>query len=287
MKTAVSIFLGLALAAEGWAASNVNSTNRYAYAANAGWLDARSDGTNGAVIGQYVCSKYLYAANLGWISLGQGSPINGIYYSNAATNDWGVNNLGDGRLRGYAYGANIGWLNFETNGDPRINLLTGRFSGYAWSANVGWISLSNAAAHVQADAVVPGADADGDGIPDAWELQMAGDTTTLNGTGDYDGDGVSDLAEYYADTQPRSASDNLHLSAFARAGATNAVSWPAKSTRLYQIEHAAAATNAAAWGDAGFGTLSFPAPVTATVLAVDPSSTTRFYRARASVPLSP
>ena len=65
------------------AASTVNLTNRYAYAANTGWTDARADTLNGAVIGRYVCSNYLYAANTGWIHLGDGTPSNGVAYGNA------------------------------------------------------------------------------------------------------------------------------------------------------------------------------------------------------------
>ena len=69
-----------------------------------------------------------------------------------------MNNDGLGNLRGYAYGANIGWINFEqTYGQPKVNLLTGQLSGYVWSANCGWISLSNAVAYVQTDTIQQGA----------------------------------------------------------------------------------------------------------------------------------
>ena len=50
-----------------------------------------------------------------------------------------MNHDGRGNLRGFAYGANIGWINFETNGGPKIDLLTGNLSGYIYSANCGWI----------------------------------------------------------------------------------------------------------------------------------------------------
>jgi hypothetical protein len=59
-----------------FAATTVTTTNRYAYAANAGWVDGCRDTNNGAVIGEYVCSGYLYAANVGWINLGGGGPAN-------------------------------------------------------------------------------------------------------------------------------------------------------------------------------------------------------------------
>jgi len=157
-----------------FAASTISPTNNFAYGANIGWMDWRGDaGTNGVVIGEFVVSGHIYAANVGWINLGSGSPTNGIQYTNNSANDFGVNHLGDGRLRGFGYGANIGWVNFEPTGDPRINLLTGIFSGYACSTNCGWISLSNAQAFIKTDFCVAGTDTDDEGIADAWELQRA------------------------------------------------------------------------------------------------------------------
>src|SRR5689334_16394229 len=128
-------FILLACSATCQAASTINPSNHFAHGANLGWIDARADATNGAVIGQFVCSGYLYAANVGWINLGNGSPANGICYQNAV--EFGVNHDGLGTLRGYGYGANIGWLNF-TNRDatgafyegPKVHLFTGRLSGF-------------------------------------------------------------------------------------------------------------------------------------------------------------
>jgi hypothetical protein len=78
-----------------------------------------------------------------------------MQYQNLSAADFGVNVDSQGNLRGYAYGADIGWVNFETNGDPQVSLLTGNLSGYVWSANCGWISLSNAEAYVQTDILPP------------------------------------------------------------------------------------------------------------------------------------
>ncbi|MCK5529508.1 MAG: hypothetical protein KAI74_07470, partial [Kiritimatiellae bacterium] len=50
------------------AATTINSTNHYAYGANTGWIEARGDDANGAVIGESYCTGYIYSANCGWIS---------------------------------------------------------------------------------------------------------------------------------------------------------------------------------------------------------------------------
>jgi len=51
-------------------------------------------------------------------------------------------------------------------------------------------------------------DGDGDGIEDAWELAWFG-TLTRDGTGDYDGDSMSDRDEFAAGTNPALATDRL------------------------------------------------------------------------------
>ena len=45
-------------------------------------------------------------------------------------------------------------------------------------------------------------DNDEDGIDDLWELRVAGSLSVLNGPTDADGDGVTDLAEFVANTSP-------------------------------------------------------------------------------------
>ncbi len=268
-------------------ATTIDPVNKYAHGANVGWIDARGDGTNGAVIGQSYCSGSLWSANCGWISLGHG-PTNGFHYSNASANDWGVNHDGAGNLRGYAYGANIGWIVFEPNGNPQLDLLSGALRGQAWGANIGWISLANNQAFVQTDTLAPGPDTDGDGIPDPWELALAG---TLSRYGprpnDDDGDGEPDVDEYMADTHPGQASSQLHITDFTKSSSTSLVTWTVSPTRLYRLEHAPSATNGTRWIDSGLGILPPGPGATLTYSIAVPATTTRFFRARAIVPLQP
>lgn len=216
------------------AASTIDPAHRFAYGANIGWVDCRADGANGAVVGEYVCSGWIYSANCGWIGLGSGAPTNGVRYCNASASDYGVNHEPGGRLRGFAYGANIGWVAFESNGAPRVNLATGALDGCAYGANVGWISLSNAFACVRTASVRAGADADADAIPDAWEILRAGRTGWLGRSGDADGDGASDFEEYVADTDPLDSGDVLRVTDFT-VGDSMRVSWRPSPSRLYRL----------------------------------------------------
>src|SRR5262245_33859520 len=97
-------------ALSGLAGTSIDLINRYAYGANIGWMDAAADNNNRAVIGAFYCWGSIYAANVGWINLGSGSPANMYAYQNNSASDFGVNTDGAGNLRGYAYGANIGWI---------------------------------------------------------------------------------------------------------------------------------------------------------------------------------
>lgn len=263
------------------AASTVNETNRYAYGANVGWLDARGAGASGASIGQFSCTGYVWSANCGWIGLGNG-PTNGCRYGNNQADDWGVNHDGAGGLAGYAYGANVGWIVFEqTNGCPRVDLRTGTFSGYAWGANVGWIGLSNAQAFVETDAFAPGPDVDSDGLPDDWELSHTGNLHVFRGgTNDWDRDGYTDTEEYGADTDPDDDEDRLRIVHFAES-----LQWTARPTRLYRVER----TNAMPLGESGdwhstgalYGPYSeSPAELWLLVLPVS----TQVYRVKAVLP---
>jgi hypothetical protein len=267
------------------AASSVNAANKYAYAANLGWMDWRGDINNGAVIGEYVCSGYIYAGNVGWINLGSGSPANNIQYQNNSGSDFGVNQDRQGNLRGYAYGANVGWLNFENTGAPKVDLQTGVISGYVWSANCGWISLSNAVAHVQTDSIAPGADSNNDGIADAWEMLNFG-TLNIDPDADPDNDGMSNRQEYLAGTNPNNALDVLQVktASFGVNGTTVSLTWGSVPTRQYYIQKTSDLT--APWVDSGLGLIT-PDGATTTRVFSDTDAPARFYRVQAVRPLAP
>lgn len=202
-----ALLAGLA-AACALADSTIDPSHPDAYGANIGWLNCEGDDTNGAVIGEFYCTGYVWSANAGWIGLGN-MPANGVWYSNATSDDWGVNRDLQGNLSGNAWGANIGWITFETNyGKPRVDLATGNFTGYAYGANVGWIGLSNVHAHVRTASLDPGPDSDQDNLPDPWELYWFADLSHTS-VEDFDRDGLSNELEHdlWSDPKGRVAPD--------------------------------------------------------------------------------
>jgi len=290
MKRELGLLAFLALLASAGAATTINSTNPYAYSANTGWVNAKGDTANGAVIGEYVCAGHLWGANVGWIHLGSGAPADGIRYSNQS-GDFGVNHDGQGNLRGYAYGANIGWLNFESNGAPRVDLMTGRLGGSVWSANCGWISLSNAFAFVQTDTIRPGTDTDHDGISDAWELSHVHNLMDFTGTSDSDGDGVLDREEYMADTDPLDDQDFLHITEYsmsADAGQEEStLTWTVSPTRLYQVDYRTNLGAGIAWASASSRLSPDPGGDMTRLFLFTPVLPERYFRVQAIRPLSP
>ncbi len=278
----------LVFASTSFATTTIDLAQNDAYGANIGWVNAAGDTANGAVIGQAFCSGYLYSANCGWIYLGDGSPANGQDYANDSAADYGVNHDGQGNLTGYAYGANIGWVNFEqTHGQPNVNLETGELGGYAYGANVGWISLDSGIYGVRTLTIDSGPDTDADGIPDAWEYGYTNNLATLAGGGaDADGDGISDVDEYGGDTDPFDPNDYLCITDFQVENPTNWVTWTCEPTRRYTLQYGATLTNGMVWADTGLGVVPSSGPeMTEEIGGV--TDTSRFYRVRVDLPLSP
>ena len=81
------------------------------------------------------------------------------------------------------------------------------------------------------------ADSDHDGLDDDWEMAYFG-TLANDGTGDYDGDGLTDYAEFLAGTDP--INDGSVLRVFIlRSVSSPAVTllWPATPGRTYRVQY--------------------------------------------------
>jgi hypothetical protein len=286
MKKILTIFFLAGPLVSLWPATTINAIDRYAWSANGGWMDWRGDTNNGAVIGEYICSGNIWSANFGWIRIGSGAPANGVRYQNNSAADWGVNHDGLGNLRGYAYGANIGWVNFENTGAPMVDLASGKLSGSVYSANCGWLSLSNAFAFVQTDSFWPGPLAP-NGLPIPWLMTYFG-TTNVNANADPTGKGMTIAQDYVAGTDPNDANSVLRITAgsFALGGTNVSLTWNSAPTRLYHLQKNPnlGTTN---WTDSGLGLIS-PSPGSSTTDGfTDTNAPNRFYRVQAVKPLSP
>jgi subtilisin family serine protease len=80
-------------------------------------------------------------------------------------------------------------------------------------------------------------DTDANGLPDWWELQYFGHLTGTNPNADADHDGMSNLKEWLAGTNPTNASSVLRLTAIP-SNNPNAfvVRWPSVAGKYYRLE---------------------------------------------------
>ncbi len=72
-------------------------------------------------------------------------------------------------------------------------------------------------------------------MDDDWEMGYFG-TLARNGTGDFDGDGQSDLAEFRAGTDPTNRGSVLRAITVTRLGGSTTVFWQAVPGRSYRVE---------------------------------------------------
>lgn len=113
MKKILIIFLISLLPSLMVFSASIDSTYKFAWGENIGWVNFNPTYGNVQVFNDKL-TGYAWSANYGWINL---SPTNG-----------GVLNDGNGNLYGYAWGKNLGWVDFS---NVKINPNTGEFSGYA------------------------------------------------------------------------------------------------------------------------------------------------------------
>jgi hypothetical protein len=227
----VSIFCGRA-------ESNIDDDHSFTVSKFIGELDWLPSSAYGALINQYYCSGFIHGELVGWIQLGAGVPADKFHYSNISAADFGVNVAPSGALRGFAYGANIGWINFSDAGNPRVDWATGKLHGEIYAANAGWIALEEDSQFVRLSSLPEAEDSDKDGLPDAWEIQHALELQRLSGNRDSDNDGQLDRDEYLAGTNPLAGNDFLGPVVLTADldSSSKTLAWPSKTNFIYRVE---------------------------------------------------
>ena len=89
--------------------------------------------------------------------------------------------------------------------------------------------------------IPPGLDTTGDGIADAWALQYFG-TININPNADPDHDGMSNLEEYLAGTNPNIPDDVFSITNITYGTVTpnhTTLEWTSKPSRAYAVQYRA------------------------------------------------
>jgi hypothetical protein len=128
------------------------------------------------------------------------------------------------------------------------------------------------------------ADANANGIPDAYEMEKFGVIDPLrSGNTDTDLDGLSDWAEFIAGTDPLNPPPSFQLRAQPLAANLIQLSWPAATNYSYRVH---ASSNAVAWLPQGNWFAASGTNGTYT-LATTTNGPAKFFRVEAAAPASP
>ena len=133
-------------------------------------------------------------------------------------------------------------------------------------------------------ACAPANDADGDGLPDAYELANGlNPNNPADAALDSDGDGMTNLEEFKAGTDPRNPASVLRASVVRTTDGSLIVSFPSLSSHTYTVEYKDDLT-VAGWSQLRSGLVGTGGTLSVTDTAPPSATGRRVYRARIITP---
>lgn len=214
----------------GAADTGIDDSRRHAFSENTGWVNMRPDTNAGVRIEFDGATGAL--SGYAW-----GENIGWICFP---TNGFGgVTINAAGQLSGYAWGENVGWIYFPTHGHGGVTLNTssGEFTGSAWGGNIGWIRFNGTNFGVRSVAF----DRQSQGTPNWW-------LDHHNVNEDYNaGDGVPAWQKYVMDVSPTNAGNSLVITSITNNGIALVRFTPASARRFYTLKKSTNLAAAASW----------------------------------------
>ncbi len=103
------------------------------------------------------------------------------------------------------------------------------------------------------DILPPNPDVNHDQIDDRWQAQYFGSATAANAQSgvDFDHDGLNNLSEYLAGTNPTNATSCLRMESVSSLLGTTRLSWQSVAGRSYQVYSRDALTSSSPWQSVG------------------------------------
>ena len=159
------------------------------------------------------------------------------------------------------------------------NAVTNSLLTVQFSAVIGLARASGIQVRKMADI-----DSDADGIPDWWMLAYFNHATGLAGDkslpgDDPDGDGMSNLQEYLAGTDPTDANSLFRITQIKVIGSDIAVTWLSQANKTNQLESTTALSSSTIWQSVGSPLIGTGLPLTQTDSGAA-SNPPAFYRVR-------
>jgi hypothetical protein len=159
-----------------------------------------------------------------------------------------VNATGQARLGGYGFGdeARTGalarvWFQAKAVGVTHVASCTRKDATSPFGDalyTIKGVPLALKSAWPAAIETVSDADTDGDGMADDWEIHHFGGISAEGGgsSDDWDGDGMSNLEEYLAGTDPRSADSALRITGLTAVGGDRLlIRWSSVAGKTYEV----------------------------------------------------